>query len=174
MTLETETPEAALTPARRGPLRWAALWARRVGTLALLGATIYLAVMAVLWNAQVKELESIKRDLADQLADREATLEDATSRLEASRQDLDDTLTAIIESADEKAQAQDNQILFEDLATFMADCADEAGELVEATYDRDRYVPWSLRAYENSVRDYCNEVSAALRELIIETEGEGS
>ncbi|MBN2176228.1 MAG: hypothetical protein JW722_01050 [Demequinaceae bacterium] len=169
--MTTETPAA---PEHRPFLRRLAVWSGRLGALALIGASVYLTAMAVMWHLHIKELEEAERDLSGQLADSETALADVTSTLEAARQELDDTLTSIVDSANIKAQAQDNQLLFEDIATVMADCANEADILVGYTYDRALYTYASLKSYENSVRDYCREVSTALRELIAETEGEGS
>lgn len=145
-----------------------ALWA---GGLALAVGTIYLAIVAFLWHAQVGELTDTRLDLKGQLSDEEATLEDATADLEAAQARLEETLTSLSGLADDKAQAEDFQYLLKDVALAMADCANESGELLGYVYNRDLYTTQSLWDWEYAVWDYYYTLSLALTDLAAEAEG---
>jgi hypothetical protein len=169
VTIDTDSPDDA--PAGSlGSLRRVgrlALWA---GGLALVVSTVYLAVMAFLWHAQVGDLTGVSHDLKTQLASEEATFEDATADLAATRLGLEEALDSITDLADDKAQAQDYQYLLEGVALAMADCANESGELLGYVYDRHLYTTRSLLEYEADLRDYCGEISQELRIKAAEAE----
>jgi hypothetical protein len=169
MIIETESPDETLARSRLSLRRLGrlALWA---GGLALVVSTVYLAVMAFLWHAQVGDLTAVKRDLKTQHTSEEATFEGATADLAAARLKLDQTLDSITGLADAKAQAQDYQVLLKGVALAMADCANESGVLLGYVYDRYLYTTRSLLTGENNVRDYCSAVSQELRDKAAEAE----
>jgi len=191
MTEDAPTTPAAKTPAAKTPaiqtsaakapvaespapkprrLLRTILWS---GSGLLAAATAYLVAMTVLWTLHVGTLRSEADDLSGDLKAANATLEETTSRLDASRHALDAVLDSIVESANDKAQAQDYQLIFLDIADYMSDCATEAGSLVGYVYDRALYVAWSLWNYEDDVRAYYQDILKAYNEAVAEME-EGS
>jgi hypothetical protein len=174
-TPASKTPEpkpSAPKPSAPKPRRLlrTLLWS---GGGALAAATVYLVTMTVLWVLHVGHLRSATDDLSGELKTNKATLEETTTRLEASQQALDAVLESIVESANDKAQAQDYQLIFLDIADYMADCADEAGRLVGYVYDREHYWPNDLRNFEDDVRAYYRDIMEAFNETVAEME-EGS
>lgn len=161
----TETPMTA--SARRRRWLRALLWS---GGSAFAAATVYLVAMTFLWGLNVADLRSAIDDLSVELDASTAILEDTTARLEASQSELDAILDSVVDLANVKAQAQDYQLFFFDLAGYMSDCADQAGELVGYVYNRDRYTARSLLRSEEYVIAYYQEISAAFDEIVGEME----
>lgn len=162
----TESFPTTLTP-KPGRLLRTLLWS---GGIALVAATAYFVIMAVLWGFHVTGLRSTTDDLSDELSASTEALEETTSLLDASQHELDLVLDSIVESANTKAQAQDYQLLLFDFADYMDFGADQAGELVDLVYDRHLYTTWSLLRSEDNVRGYYQDLWSAFNDIVDEME----
>jgi hypothetical protein len=147
-----------------------------VGAFTLILATLYLAVVAVLWHSHVTDLEGARNNLIAEFSAQRTLREAGETELEQSQRELDAHVATIVDLANDKAQAEDQGAIFRDLASTLSMCSSDMGELMQV------YYTWSsggysldsvgMWRYHADLSSYCENVSATLTDQIaIEADG---
>ncbi len=139
-----------------------------VAVTAAIGVTGFLGTMAVLWGTQANDLRTTTDEFASTSFDRRATIATQVEQLDALDATLDDNLGTITTLANSKAQSQDHQFFYDDLALAFKDCADERTEVLFYVERRSQYYVWQIQAYDTVVALYCSEVAISMAETLAE------
>ncbi len=131
-----------------------------------LGVTGYLASMAVLWGVQARDLRETASGLTSTSSDRLATITEQDAQIEELQSSNADKLASITTLANSKAQAQDHQIIYEDLAVGFKECASERAKVLFYVERRNQYYVSSIQVYDNLVEAYCSGVETDLADTI--------
>jgi hypothetical protein len=133
-------------------------------------STVYLAVLAVQWNARVDELRADRRDLTTSLSDANTAYHASSETLRSTlgnRQAAEDTFVALV---NDKAQAEDFSYRFLDAAQGLRECSEAEADAVRmlrlAHWDQSYWwdVPRWVDDWCWSLEDYLDEIDAEYKE----------
>jgi len=118
----------------------------------------YLVLIATLWAIEAASMRSTTQNLSATLSSEQASVELLRVEVEGLTTDVQGNLNTITDLAHSRAVAQDNELLFTDVAFGSNECASEREEL--STYIATRYmwVTSDIRAAQREIDAYCDDV----------------
>jgi len=135
--------------------------------IALVGlGTAYSLLLGTLWRIEASHTDATTAHLKATLSDEkhtaaglEADVADLTSKVEGNVSTID-TL------ANDRAQAQDDLVLYGSAALSLGECARERATFTGELKHRGDYYLWSLQAVQADMDKYCDEIHASYVDMV--------
>jgi hypothetical protein len=129
-------------------------------------ATAYSILLATLWAREASRMRSTVEDLTTAQTEDQAIVDDLTGQVALLTEAVQDNLDVIISLANDRATAQDDQILLRDISFAFQECVSAREEFVGYVKDRALWDEASLRDWESYVDDYCSQVHDVYIDLV--------
>lgn len=155
-------------PARASGRGWL-IAALVVALVAILGLT---TLSSYLWNVhaqyveQNEELREVSSSLGTDLAELQAVADDVQAQLDETNAQLEEAKDTINGLANSEAQAGDDRQALVDVAKALEECADARQDLIDHLNEAELWTPESLRAREQDITEYCNDVKDTYDEVV--------
>jgi hypothetical protein len=164
----TALPVGTTKPAKASGRGWLifALIIALLGVVALGALSTYLWRVHAQYVAQNEELREVAESLGTDVAEMQAHIAEVQADLDETTAQLDEAKDTINGLANSEAQAGDDRQSLIDVATALEECADARQTLIDHLNEASRWTPESLRANEQDVTDYCNDVKATYDRIV--------